>query len=98
MDHVQVQLTSGSEGIASPQDLGSDNIVRWFEQGGGENPNSEDKTPSPPKSRRKLTSGSDQVKHRRTRSGCYTCRARRVKVSVSVDRFFRSLFTNLATV
>ena len=25
----------------------------------------------------------DQVKHRRTRSGCYTCRQRRVKVSLS---------------
>jgi hypothetical protein len=25
----------------------------------------------------------DQVKHRRTRSGCYTCRQRRVKVSLA---------------
>jgi hypothetical protein len=28
----------------------------------------------------------DQVKHRRTRSGCYTCRQRRVKVSLSPMR------------
>lgn len=30
--------------------------------------------------RRKSTPGVDHVKHRRTRSGCYTCRSRRVKV------------------
>lgn len=30
--------------------------------------------------RRRMTQGSDHVKHRRTRSGCYTCRLRRVKV------------------
>ncbi|KAF8457780.1 hypothetical protein BGX38DRAFT_1085975 [Terfezia claveryi] len=29
--------------------------------------------------RRKSSAGVEQVKHRRTRSGCYTCRARRVK-------------------
>ncbi|KAI9839307.1 MAG: hypothetical protein M1819_003302 [Sarea resinae] len=29
--------------------------------------------------RRKPASGADHVKHRRTRSGCYTCRSRRVK-------------------
>lgn len=29
--------------------------------------------------RRKSSAGAEQVKHRRTRSGCYTCRARRVK-------------------
>lgn len=32
--------------------------------------------------RRKSSGGMEQVKHRRTRSGCYTCRARRVKVLV----------------
>ena len=31
--------------------------------------------------RRRLPLGTDHVKHRRTRSGCYTCRSRRVKVS-----------------
>lgn len=30
--------------------------------------------------RKKSTPGVDHVKHRRTRSGCYTCRTRRVKV------------------
>lgn len=34
----------------------------------------------PQRSRRRQASGSDHVKHRRTRSGCYTCRQRRVKV------------------
>ncbi|SMR52759.1 unnamed protein product [Zymoseptoria tritici ST99CH_1E4] len=33
----------------------------------------------PQRSRRRQASGSDHVKHRRTRSGCYTCRQRRVK-------------------
>ncbi|KAI1658508.1 hypothetical protein F4813DRAFT_388779 [Daldinia decipiens] len=31
------------------------------------------------RNRKKSTSGADHVKHRRTRSGCYTCRSRRVK-------------------
>ena len=31
--------------------------------------------------RRRRQSGNDQIKHRRTRNGCYTCRSRRVKVS-----------------
>ncbi|KAI9848873.1 MAG: hypothetical protein M1837_006389 [Sclerophora amabilis] len=33
----------------------------------------------PPRQRRKSTPGKEKVKHRRTRSGCFTCRARRVK-------------------
>lgn len=40
--------------------------------------------PPAPKGRRKsatlATSDAEQVKHRRTRSGCFTCRGRRVKV------------------
>ncbi|KAI8633347.1 hypothetical protein F5Y19DRAFT_296684 [Xylariaceae sp. FL1651] len=38
-------------------------------------------TPKPQghRSRKKSTPGVDHVKHRRTRSGCYTCRSRRVK-------------------
>ncbi|KAI1105850.1 hypothetical protein F4804DRAFT_340904 [Jackrogersella minutella] len=31
------------------------------------------------RNRKKSTAGTDHVKHRRTRSGCYTCRIRRVK-------------------
>ena len=31
--------------------------------------------------RRKSAPGLDHIKHRRTRSGCYTCRSRRVKAS-----------------
>jgi len=34
----------------------------------------------PSKSKRRQVHGPDHVKHRRTRSGCYTCRQRRVKV------------------
>jgi hypothetical protein len=36
--------------------------------------------PKPDRSRRKSSQGAEHTKHRRTRSGCYTCRARRVKV------------------
>ena len=36
--------------------------------------------PKSSRSRRKPAHGSEHVKHRRTRSGCYTCRSRRVKV------------------
>ncbi|EHA55479.1 hypothetical protein MGG_12339 [Pyricularia oryzae 70-15] len=35
--------------------------------------------PKASRSRRKSAHGVDHVKHRRTRSGCYTCRSRRVK-------------------
>jgi hypothetical protein len=37
----------------------------------------------PNRNRRKSTQGVDSTKHRRTRSGCYTCRSRRVKVPVT---------------
>lgn len=36
--------------------------------------------PIPKPNRRKSSQGTEHVKHRRTRSGCYTCRSRRVKV------------------
>ena len=32
------------------------------------------------RARRRTVAGGEHVKHRRTRSGCYTCRNRRVKV------------------
>lgn len=34
----------------------------------------------PARVRRKSAPGTDPIKHRRTRSGCFTCRTRRVKV------------------
>lgn len=37
-------------------------------------------THGPSRQRRRPPLGSEHVKHRRTRSGCYTCRQRRVKV------------------
>ena len=39
--------------------------------------------PANSRSRKKSTPGLDHVKHRRTRSGCYTCRSRRVKVETA---------------
>src|SRR5437868_6744088 len=41
----------------------------------------QDQKPQSSRSRKKSNPGIDHVKHRRTRSGCYTCRSRRVKVS-----------------
>jgi hypothetical protein len=40
--------------------------------------------PAPSRNRRKSKEGSEHTKHRRTRSGCYTCRSRRVKVCQEV--------------
>ena len=37
--------------------------------------------------------GSRQIKHRRTRSGCYTCRFRRVKASTILWNLFKQLLT-----
>ncbi len=45
----------------------------------------------PNRSRRKSNPGSDQTKHRRTRSGCYTCRSRRVKVCKPYPAVYISL-------
>ncbi|KAI1818030.1 hypothetical protein GGS20DRAFT_598341 [Poronia punctata] len=39
--------------------------------------------PQGSRSRKKSAPGAEHVKHRRTRSGCYTCRTRRVKVNKS---------------
>lgn len=41
-------------------------------------------SPKAQRSRRKSAPGLDHIKHRRTRSGCYTCRSRRVKVTSPV--------------
>ena len=38
------------------------------------------------KGRRKPAPGSEHIKHRRTRSGCYTCRQRRVKVGLNLGK------------
>jgi hypothetical protein len=47
--------------------------------------------PKPNRNRRKSSQGSDHTKHRRTRSGCYTCRSRRVKVGWSMFPITRPL-------
>lgn len=39
----------------------------------------------PVRSRKRAAHGADHVKHRRTRSGCFTCRQRRVKVCPSAE-------------
>jgi hypothetical protein len=46
--------------------------------------------PKGSRNRRKPAQGSEHIKHRRTRSGCYTCRSRRVKVSTPSPPDLRS--------
>ena len=52
-------------------------------------------TPKAQRSRRKSQAGSEHIKHRRTRSGCYTCRSRRVKVRLAPEEE-QSLFLLMA--
>jgi len=47
-------------------------------------------TPKSQRSRRKSQPGLEHIKHRRTRSGCYTCRSRRVKVRSSLKTLLLS--------
>jgi hypothetical protein len=71
---------------ASPLPLGSSPVGEFYSQTPGlyhdlQGPVMYDGAKT--KSRKKLAvnASGDAVKHRRTRSGCYTCRSRRVKVS-----------------
>lgn len=41
-----------------------------------------------PKTKRRQSHGLDHVKHKRTRSGCFTCRTRRVKVRSNVMHYW----------
>lgn len=45
----------------------------------------------PSRVRRKSAPGSETVKHRRTRSGCFTCRTRRVKVTKNPNQLDHDL-------
>ena len=62
------------------QSIATANLTQWF----GHGPHSLQQTQQLPKSttrvRQRSNASGDHVKHRRTRSGCYTCRSRRVKV------------------
>lgn len=49
--------------------------------------------PKSNRNRRKSSQGPDHTKHRRTRSGCYTCRSRRVKVIHSQELPLKFLLT-----
>ena len=72
---LQPYYTAPSQ-MGESQQLADANLARWFEQ--------DEMSSHAPKSavrmRRRTQAGADHVKHRRTRSGCYTCRSRRVKV------------------
>ena len=63
--------------LTDPQNLSTANLARWFDL---DSNNSAAAPRGAARVRRRIPPGSDHVKHRRTRSGCYTCRSRRVKV------------------
>jgi len=70
-DYSQARLhqlhTMSSETLNSYSDLDDPNRAALPAQGASRN-------------KRRPVPGADHIKHRRTRSGCYTCRQRRVKV------------------
>lgn len=53
--------------------------------------------PKAQRSRRKSAPGLDHIKHRRTRSGCYTCRSRRVKVTRTLFDLAKPLSNELCS-
>ena len=68
--------------LNEPHKLSSANLSRLLDL------DSDNTTPGPKgtaRVRRRPAAGSDHVKHRRTRSGCYTCRSRRVKVNSKAE-------------
>lgn len=69
-------LIGGNPSIDQPEV--SENIARWFEQ----DPDVGASAPKAPVKVKRRAANSDHVKHRRTRSGCFTCRSRRVKVQI----------------
>ena len=65
--------------LSATHELSSANLARWFEQDNG--PFTQEQKGAP-RIRRRVASSGDLIKHKRTRSGCYTCRSRRVKVGI----------------
>lgn len=75
-NNIPAELYAPALLIDAPN-LSSANVARWFDH------DADNQIPAPKSTtrvRRRMPPGSDHVKHRRTRSGCYTCRSRRVKV------------------
>jgi hypothetical protein len=75
--HLPQHVADPSAPFVDPQQLPNADVAHWVDQ-------EADASPIEPKAGgkgRRKPSSSEQVKHRRTRSGCYTCRQRRVKVS-----------------
>jgi len=76
-DNPPAQLYHQPNISVEAQALSSANLARWFDL------DSDNSAPGPKgaaRVRRRAPPDSDHIKHRRTRSGCYTCRSRRVKV------------------
>ncbi|KAI9878327.1 MAG: hypothetical protein M1830_001226 [Pleopsidium flavum] len=75
-DNPRVQYYDHSGTVDESQPFSSQRLGHWFDQDGN---SSMLGSKGAAKVRRRPPPGSDHVKHRRTRSGCYTCRTRRVK-------------------
>ncbi|RPA87502.1 hypothetical protein BJ508DRAFT_320515 [Ascobolus immersus RN42] len=69
-----ISSTNGDPNSAISPHTPFDNMTQYFSPASDSGMSSKGS-----RARRKSSSGSEQVKHRRTRSGCFTCRTRRVK-------------------
>ena len=68
--------------VTESQKLSAQSLGRWLEM---DSDRSMGAANLPGKVRRRPPPRSDHVKHRRTRSGCYTCRSRRVKACLPLS-------------
>ena len=79
-NHVPTQYYDRPPALPEQQSISSMHPARWFDL---DSDNAKQTAKGLARVRRRPPPGSDHVKHRRTRSGCYTCRSRRVKVRYS---------------
>ena len=84
--HTHIPANMSKSFLQSPIFLDQPSLTTFFVGSGDKMA-----TAKPPRVRRKSSTGLDQVKHRRTRSGCFTCRMRRVKVSDIILRVYVTL-------
>lgn len=76
-----------SSTVDGSQQFSSQRVGHWFDPDGN---SSMLGSKGAVRVRRRPPPGSDHVKHRRTRSGCYTCRTRRVKVRWFLGQYLLS--------
>lgn len=89
-DTVEAQSLLGDQ-LDTYAAIGPDHWYESEQQSSAPPPKASTKT-------RQRSSGQDSVKHRRTRSGCYTCRERRVKVNHPQQAFYEILLSQVLLV